>query len=109
MATFQQLVDSASVILSDPTNTRYTEAQLLEYANEAVAEVRKIRPDLFFGSYTTALSTYSLASTVPIPVEYHAYLKDFIVHRAELRDDEYSVDGRSASMMNRFKMGLLGL
>jgi len=109
MALFSSIISSAQVFLQDTAGTRYTSSQLMEYANEAVAEAKRIRPDLFFGSYNTPLSTYTTSSTVPLPVEYEAYLKDYIVSRAEMRDDEASNDVRSLAMMQRFRTGLLGV
>ena len=36
MATFQSIIDSTRVFLQDDAKTRYTDAQLLDYANEAI-------------------------------------------------------------------------
>lgn len=107
MATFTNLTDSARVLLNDVDKVRYSDAQLLEYANEALAETRRIRPDLFVGSYTTALATYTGGQTVPLTSEYHQYLKDFVIARAEFRDDEFTMDGRAATFLQKFRNGML--
>lgn len=109
MATFQTLVTNAQVLLQDAAGNRYTSAQLMGYANEAIAEIRRIRPDLFFGSYTTALASYNLASTFPLSVEYETYVTDYMVSRSEMRDDEASNSARSVMLMQRFRSGLLGV
>lgn len=107
--TFQNVVDSARVVLQDSEKVRYADSELLEYAIDGVLESRKIRPDFFFGGYKTVTSTYALADDVPLPIMYALYLKDYIVFRAEVRDDEYSSEGRAAVLFNRFKSGLLAL
>lgn len=109
MATFQQIIDNAQVFLNDTAGTRYTDSQLLGYANEALKEIRRVRPDLFFGSYTTTLSTYGLSDTVPIGDEYLPYMTDYMIFRSEVRDDEYALDGRAAALFSRFRNGLIGL
>lgn len=107
MATFQSLITSARTLLADVGGVRYSDADLLEYANEAVSEARRVRPDLFYGSYTTTPGTYLITDTVPLADFYHAYVKDYIVFRAEIREDEYANDGRAMAMLNRFRNGLL--
>jgi hypothetical protein len=107
MATFTNLTDSARVLLNDVDKVRYSDVQLLEYANEAIAEAKRIRPDLFLGSFTVALPTYTGGQTVPVGSEYLQYLKDFVVSRAEFRDDEFTVDGRAATFLQKFRNGML--
>jgi hypothetical protein len=103
MATFQEVIDSARVVLQDSDKLRYTDAQLMEYANDGVQEGFRIRPDFKLGSYTTAPSTYVVGSTVPFPYVYQMLLKHYVVYRAEIRDDEYSQDGRAAALLGIFK------
>lgn len=109
MATFQQIIDSARVALQDDAKVRYSDANLLEYAIDGVLEARKLRPDFFIGGYTTVATTYALSDAVPLPAIYAAFIKDFVVFKAEIRDDEYAVDGRAAAMLARFKSGLLSV
>jgi hypothetical protein len=46
---------------------------------------------------------------VPISDDYLIPLVDYVVHRAELRDDEFTVDGRSSVLLQKFKATLLGI
>jgi hypothetical protein len=107
MTTFAQLTASARVLLNDVDKIRYSDAQLIEYANEAIADAKRVRPDLFLGQYTTALPTYTLSSVVPLSPEYEIYLKDYIISRSEFRDDEFTVDGRAGAFLQKFRNGLL--
>lgn len=103
MATFQQIIDSARVDLQDADKVRYSDAQLLEYANDGVKEAFRIRPDFRFGGYTTAIQTYVLADDLPIPDGYQMLIKHYVVFRSEARDDEYNNDGRAAIFLARFE------
>lgn len=106
MATFQNIIDRARIDLNDADKTRYTDSQLLVYANDAVQEMLRYRPDFKLGSYTTAVPTYTLSETVPIPDRYVMLLQHYIVFRAEMRDDEYAVEGRAAAFLGRFEKEL---
>lgn len=107
MATFQQIMNSARTDLLDTDIVRYSEADLLEYANDGVKEAFRIRPDFRLGSYTTAFTTYIASDTVPIPELYQMLLKHYIVFRAELRDTEYVDEGRATAFLARFERGML--
>jgi len=106
MATLQNVVDSVRVDLNDAEAIRYTTAQLLEYCNDGIQEGYRLRPDFRLGSYTTAVPTYVATDTVPFPSQYQMLLKHYVGFRAELRDDEYSQDGRAAALLARFTQEL---
>jgi hypothetical protein len=106
MATFQQIIDSARVDLQDADKVRYTDAELLEYANDGVREAFRIRPDFRLGTFTAAFLTYTANNNVPMPDLYQMLLKHYVVFRAEARDDEYNNDGRAALFMARFETRL---
>lgn len=104
--TLQQVIDSARVVLQDSDKIRYTDVQLLEYANDGIALGFKYRPDFRLGNYTVALGTYVATDLVPFPASYRQQLKHYVVARAELRDDEYSQDGRAATLLTVFEKEL---
>lgn len=106
MATLQNIIDSVRVDLQDADGIRYTDAQLLEYCNDGIQEAFRLRPDFRLGSFTAAPVTYVAGSTVPFPVQYQMLLKHYVDFRAEIRDDEYSVDGRAAGLLARFTQEL---
>jgi hypothetical protein len=106
MSTMQQIVDDARVFLNDAAKDRYTDAQLLGYGNEFIYEARRVRPDLFFGSYGTALTALVLADACTLPIEYEQYIKDYVAGRAYMRDEEASADQRAVALIQRAKAGL---
>lgn len=105
--TFNQVVSDARVDLNDAAATRYTSADLLRFANDGIREVKKVRPDLFFNSYGTALTTYVGTDNVPFDELYVPFLKDYLIFRAGMREDEENSAARSAAFFGRFKNGLM--
>lgn len=115
MTTFQQILDDARVVLNDQldpsgsNDPRYTEAQLMLYARQALVEARRIRPDLFLSNLTGDFPAYAATDNVPVPEAYVVPLIDYVISRAEMRDDEFAVDGRAATLFQKFKSGLMGV
>lgn len=106
MATFQDVVNEVRVVLNDSDGVRYTTPELLGYANDGVQEGFRLRPDWRLGNYTAAATTYQASDTVPFPAGYQMLLSHYVCYRAELRDDEYSQDGRAAALLGRFQTEL---
>lgn len=103
MATFQDVIDDVRVVLQDADGTRYTSPELMSYANDGVQEGFRLRPDFLLGQYTASATVYTATDTIPFPTGYQMLLKHYVCYRAELRDDEYSVDGRAAALLGRFQ------
>ena len=106
MATFQDVIDSVRVDLQDPTGARYTTPQLIGYANDGIQEAYRIRPDFRLRNYTAAPVTYVASDNVPLPAQYQMLLTHYVSFRSEMRDDEYSIDGRASAMLARFQTEL---
>jgi hypothetical protein len=106
MATLQNVIDSARVDLQDADKIRYLDTELLEYANDGIQEGFRYRPDFLLGMFGAAATIYVAGSTVPFPTQYQMLLKHYVIARAELRDDEYSQNGRAAGLLARFEKEL---
>jgi len=104
---FSTVITNSRVDLNDVAGTRYTDSQLIGFANDGIREIKKVRPDLFFNTYATALSTFVSNDNVPIDDIYVQFLKDYIVFRAGLREDEDNSINRAAAFFARFKNGLI--
>lgn len=109
MATLADLITRARVTLQDTGSVRYTDAELLVFANEALGEARRVRPDFFLGSYSTAQTSLASGDTFPLPFQIEQYAVDYIAGRAEMRESESTNEGRSAALVSRFKSGLSAL
>lgn len=193
MPTFQDVISGFGGVRSvindtDPTKYRYTDADLMGYANDCLVEIAIRRPDLFstvdeitcvegsiqrvtaaralalldiynvkngrvvtevtrynldrydenwrsaapaaakhwmrntgsalgffvyppatagqvlIGEWSTAPAAYTIQDQVPIP--YTTSIKDYIVFRAEARDDEHVTSGRALAFYKAFERGL---
>lgn len=106
MATFQNVIDNARVDLQDSGKTRYPDTELLGFANDGLQEMYRYRPDFLFGKYTTITTVYVASDEVPVTAKYVMLLQFYVAFRAEIRDDEYAVNGRAAGFLGRFEKEL---
>lgn len=102
--TYQKLVDLARIPLNDEDNTRYPDEVLLTFANQAMVQLAKRRPDIFIGRYHLVPDGALLTDTVELPAAYIQPLADYVTARAESTDDENMNSGRAASFMQLFAM-----
>lgn len=94
--TVQAGIDRVREILQDKDGTRYSDAELCAHFLDAVQQARSVRPDLFIGAYSTPLpSALAPADTLPLPDQLFATVCWYVSGAAELRDDEFAVDGRA--------------
>ncbi len=100
MSTVDDVLLRAYDVLQDASRVRYPEADLLRYVTDGVRRMRAIRPDLFIGSLTQEVSAYT-AGTDPllVPDRYIEPLALYAAGRAEIRDDEFAVDGRAMALL----------
>lgn len=104
MATFQSLVTPVRQLLQDTKATpRYVDGDILIGLNNGVSAVRRLRPDLFFGSYGSLVSLYLLSDTFPLPVFYEPLVAEFAAGWVELRDDEFERESRAAYLVESLK------
>jgi hypothetical protein len=119
--TFGSLVAEVRTLIQDKLPTsgsalRYSDEELFESINGAMAEVRTKRPDLFLRAFgKTSLRQpfpyYSAAAdlTTPFPLDtsvYNAFVY-YVTGRQELREDTFSEDSRAVTLMNKFTSQLL--
>lgn len=107
--TVQQLVDRARVPLNDADKDRWTDAQLLVYAQDAYLMIIRNRPDVLLGNFSspTVWSTLALGTTFPYVEDmYMPIIADYITARAEFIDDENAINQRAAQFMAMFGGGL---
>lgn len=93
-------ITEARQMLQDVAGVRYADAALIGFINDAVLDARSIRPDLFVGTYLTAPTQITVVGDViPLPDQFFTSLVYYISGRAELRDDEFAVDGRAMTFI----------
>lgn len=104
------LVD-ARVILNDTAGDRYTDAQLISDLNNALSTTKSIRPDAFIlgevlPEFTVA--DLNLSTDFPMPEIFYQSFVYYLAGNAELRDDEFAVDGRAMTLLATYRRNLTG-
>lgn len=88
-ATVAQLLARARAPLNDDAAPqRWSDTELLGYLNEAIALVRKSRPDLFLATLLTEPVVALNDATVPVPYTHYQTLVDYVTGRAQMRDGD---------------------
>lgn len=109
--TMQSVIDFARMTLNDDEKVRDTDADLLVYANIALDEAYRLRPDLFLGQYTATALTEgnqrALGDAFPIDARFRSAVADYIIGRAEIADDEHANSGRAGALLAKFEKGLI--
>lgn len=101
--TYQSIVNLARIPLNDADKVRYSDAQLLTFANHGMMALSKRRPDLFIGRFASLPNGEAiLTDTLPIAPEYAQVVADWVVARAEFTDDEHANSGRAAAYVDLF-------
>lgn len=122
--TYQNLVTEARELLQDTDATlqRYDDATLLNFLNRAMQEAGRIRPDAFYDLYSAnslnipevvasgaGAGQVNLSANFGIEMQFYTPLVSYVVAVAEITDDEYTVDGRAALLLQHFRNTLLGV
>lgn len=106
--TVADVIAEAQVYLSDRAGTRYLEADLIRYVRQGYHKAVTLRPDLLIYGYSdTAPTLATTGATVPLPDHVLEALSYYVAGRAELRDDEFAVDGRAMTFKQMLDSYLL--
>jgi len=108
MSTMQDVIDLSRKDLNDDGKIRYFDVDMLKYANDGIARSYELRPDLAYGSYGTAYTDLTTASTFPLPIEYRAKIANYITFRCQTVDDEFVSSGLAQQSYTLFLKELLG-
>lgn len=104
MALYSDIIAEARVLLQDTSAPyRNSDIDLLVGANDAVKTIRKVRPDIFYGTYKTSIADAALSSAFPLGDEYKMAVRNYIVAQGDLRDAEDASTGRAALFMGLFE------
>ena len=107
----RSMVADARVLLQDTRSPfRYREDTLIWNLNAGLMQARRLRPDLFIGRFGKEDFEYNTTrqdEPFPLPAWYSEAFVEYMVARAELREDEFATDGRAVALMNRFSSKLL--
>lgn len=103
------LIDVRDLLHDSVVPYRWETADLESYVTFAVREARRLRPDLFMGTFAEELTDLTSASTFPMPSEYAPIVSEYVVSRATMRDDSSNDDSRAVAMLKLYRDQLLGV
>lgn len=105
-STLQDIVSTARFELNDDDKERYSDGMLLTFAQDGLATMKSIRPDLFLADMALDPTVLTLASPFPLDLMFKPVLQDYVVMRAQRRNDEHVNTGH-VTMMAKFFEGRL--
>lgn len=109
--TVQDVVDLARITLNDADKVRDSDPDLAKFVNSGLDEFYMLRPDLFIGSFTAAAASeghqLELAEPLPIDGRWKQLLADYVVARAQTKDDEHVNSNRVALMLRTLEARLV--
>lgn len=109
--TIQDILDEARVYIQDEIEPyRYSDEDLVDYLNNGISEIRRIRPDFFVGLFYSDLPQFTisdLGEDYPLDEQTNTAITYFVAGNAALRDDEHVNDGRAAGLLGLFQAKLL--
>ena len=111
MATIADIITESRRLLQDTvTPYRFDDGRLYWAFNVALKTVLQNRPDLFIDTSFVASEYDTSNSGDPFPLEdmYMLTVIDFIVGYTEMSDDEFTTDGRAATLLRTFRAQLTG-
>lgn len=105
----EAMVDIRSILQDEQTPYRYPDATVRAGLNDGLATAYSMRPDLFIGAFASGPPRVT-ASTGELPLEpmYQSALVRYAAGWCELRDDEFTTDGRATVLRNEFVARLRG-
>lgn len=115
MWTISDVITQAREILQDvipvgaSNEPRHSDEKLIGYLNNALADARRLRPDLFLPDLslpTPFFTTAELGDPFPIQDIYFTAVVEYIAGFTGMGDDEFAQDGRAATLLNRFTQKL---
>ena len=112
LETVGQYLEEARRLLQDEVIPyRYPDDDLVDALNIGLMEARRLRADLFLPLFdvpwTDPSGTIDTTVTITMDPMYRSTLVYYVVGRAQLRDDEPTVDQRAAGLIQKFTAQLL--
>ena len=105
--TINQFASTVRAIVQDVDGTRYPSSMLLGALNTALTELRRIRPDVLSIQEQIPHFPYTNMAAdgnreLPVGDVFFGPLVSYVSGWLELSDDEFTTDGRAATLLARF-------
>lgn len=113
MSTISDVVTQTREQIQDVSEPyRRADSVLIGYLNNALQEVKRLRPDLLlslnFVVPTITEADITAGTAFPISEMYFPAVVEYVSGFAEMSNDEFALDGRAIALLNRFSQKLLG-
>ena len=97
-----ELIANVRDILQDVEGVRYKTDSLLRTLNLSILHMRNMAPQHFIGTFSDEpFQATSVDDVLRVPNSAIPALTDYVIGRAELRDDEYTTDGRAEALLKK--------
>lgn len=112
MWTISDTITQTRQIIQDEAGDRHSDDKLVGYLNNALADARRLRPDLFLpdlaGGTTPFYTAADLVADPNFPIEdiYFTAVVEYMAGFVGMGDDEFAQDNRAATLLNRFAQKL---
>jgi hypothetical protein len=101
------LTQARELLQDKVTPYRYSDASMIFAINEAMFEAFRLRPDLFSTTLRSDLTRVTASGdAIPLHQAFFAPLINYVVGRAEMREDEFATDKRAALLHSAFYTAL---
>lgn len=87
--------------LDSAGHTRFTDETITDALNNALLEVRRVRPDLFLRSRGKVVFMDDPADPLPVEEQYAMSVVFMAVGYVMMRDDQFALDARAVSLHNK--------
>lgn len=111
------ITDVRDILQDTRSPYRYSDDSLYSYLNRAFINVKDIRPDAYWGRYTSGtyppsydIPEYSAgdeAELWPLSSVFFTPIVMYVAGSAELKDDEFTRDARAAILLETFRRHLI--
>lgn len=106
--TVQDVINQARIPLNDAAGTRYLDHEMAAYVLDAFWQARSVRPDLFVTEFdATTPDELQPTDPFPLPDQFFRAVVDYVTGSAEMRDDEFAVDGRAMTLQSALNSKLI--
>jgi len=104
------IADARRLLHDQRAPYRYADTDLMDYANQGLSTMYRLRPDLMVGSAWKPASVPTPTTALPPAVSdwFFPQLVSFMVGMSEARDDQFTADSRVAFFLARLQAGLQG-